>query len=160
MTDSSNKLPRDVNCFVCGTENPIGLKLKFKKISAGVVEATFIPCSHFNGFKGIFHGGVISSVLDDAMAWAIYAGTGKWYVTAKMTIEFKEAAPVEEQLTVKGYMAKEDGIPYCRTAGEKIRRIQYAKAELLNSNGDVLACSQGKFFQIPDDKLKELWTEA
>ncbi|MEI6080146.1 MAG: PaaI family thioesterase [bacterium] len=144
-------LPRDTCCFVCGSNNPIGLKLKFKKLGHGIVEAEFTPDMHFNGFKGIFHGGVISSVLDDAMAWAIYAGTNKWFVTTQMTISFKRSAPVGEQLTVRGHMTDKDG---------RTKRIHYATAQLLNSNGEVLASSEGKFFQLPDEKVKELMGET
>lgn len=150
---SNNTLPRNEYCFVCGTDNPIGLKLKFEKIDHGIVEAKFTPCSHFNGFKNVLHGGIISSVLDDAMDWAIHSGTNKWYVTTQMTVNFKKSGPVEEELTVKGWIVKEDGTPCHYIEGEKIKRIQYAKAELLDKNDEVIAFSEGKFFQIPNEKL-------
>jgi acyl-coenzyme A thioesterase PaaI-like protein len=119
-----------------------------------MVEAKFTPRSHFNGFKGILHGGIISSVLDDAMDWAIHSGTKKWYVTTQMTINFKKSGPVEEQLTVKGWMVDEEGNPHPYVEGMKVRKIQYAKAELLNNKNEVIACSEGKFFQLPDEKVE------
>ena len=93
---------------------------------------------------------MISSVLDDAMAWAIYAGTNKWFVTTQMTISFKRSAPVGEQLIVRGHMTDKGG---------RTKRIHYATAQLLNFDGEVLASSEGKFFQLSDEKVKDLMGE-
>lgn len=143
-------------CFICGTDNPYGLKVCFKKQSSGVVVAEFMPPEHLNGFKGVLHGGIISAVLDDAMDWAVYARTGKWFVTTQMTINFKKSAPVLESLRLKGWVTREDGsIPDTIEPG-KIKRIQFARAELTTLSGDILASSEGKFFQIPEDKAKEI----
>ncbi len=135
------------NCFICGNNNPSGLKVCFRKCEPGVIIAEFIPPDHLNGFKGVLHGGIISAVLDDAMDWAIYSVTGRWYVTAQMTVNFKKTAPVAEKLRVKAWVTSEDG---------KIKKIQFAKAELTSLSGDILASSEGKFFQIPEDKAREI----
>ena len=97
------------NCFVCGKNNPIGLKLNYKKLGDGFIEAEFTPHKHLNGFTGILHGGIISSVLDDAMDWVLYLGTGKWYVTVKMTIDFKKSGTVERPLKIRAWAVDKDG---------------------------------------------------
>jgi acyl-coenzyme A thioesterase PaaI-like protein len=144
------------NCFICGKDNPYGLKVCFKEQSSGVVVAEFIPSDHLNGFKGVLHGGIISAGLDDIMDWAIYSRTGKWFVTTQMTINFKKSAPVLEKLRLKGWVTREDGsLPDTIDHG-KIKRIQFARAELTTLSGDLLASSEGKFFQIPEDKIREI----
>jgi len=53
-------------CFVCGPENPIGLRLAFVE-EDGVVCAEFRPTDLHVGYAGIVHGGILAAVLDDAM---------------------------------------------------------------------------------------------
>jgi uncharacterized protein (TIGR00369 family) len=135
-------LPRDLNCFICGRDNPIGLRLHFKSLDGLRVSAKFNPHTHFNGFKGMLHGGLISAVLDDAMDWALYNSTGRLYVTSQLTVNFKKPVPVEGELEVIAYSVKhEDG---------RTRKIENARAEVVNSDGEVLATAQGKFFQVPE----------
>ena len=140
------------DCFVCGKNNPIGLKLRYKKIGDGVIETEFTPHKHLNGFAGVLHGGIISSVLDDAMDWALYLGTGKWYVTVKMTVEFKKSGTVEKPLKIRAWTVDKDGEPCLLGDTKRPCRILYAKAELLDENNELIASSDGKFFQLPDDK--------
>ena len=56
-------------CFACGKENPDGLQLEFKYSEDGSkVETTYIPPEKFQGWKGIVHGGIITTLLDEIMA--------------------------------------------------------------------------------------------
>jgi uncharacterized protein (TIGR00369 family) len=145
---TSKVLPRDLNCFICGRDNPMGLKLHFRPIDKHGASAKFRPQVHLNGYKGMLHGGIISAVLDEAMYWALYNSNEKLYVTSQLTVNFKKPVPVEDELEVIGYSVKhEDG---------RTRKIENAKAELVNSKGDILATAEGKFFQIPPQDAQEL----
>ena len=53
--------------FGCGDDNPIGLRLRFTPSGEGV-KASFIPSAEHQGFQEVVHGGIISTVLDEAMA--------------------------------------------------------------------------------------------
>ena len=59
----------DHGCFGCGDDNPIGLHLRFAADGDGV-KASFVPGPEHQGFGDVVHGGIISTVLDEAMAWA------------------------------------------------------------------------------------------
>jgi acyl-coenzyme A thioesterase PaaI-like protein len=59
------KQPNSRMCFVCGIENPIGLKLKFYTDDVGRCIARFQPKLEHQGYAGQLHGGVISSPLDE-----------------------------------------------------------------------------------------------
>ena len=61
-------LKRDNFCFVCGEENPKGMHLKFQKCQDKVY-ARFSFEKYYQGYNNIVHGGVISLVLDEAMAY-------------------------------------------------------------------------------------------
>ena len=58
------------NCFVCGAENPIGLKVKFSIVNE-VCIGSFTPQMQHTGYDNLTHGGILFSLLDDVMAnWA------------------------------------------------------------------------------------------
>jgi hypothetical protein len=59
----------DHACFGCGDDNAIGLRLRFAPSGEGV-KASFVPGVDHQGFHHVVHGGIISAVLDEAMAWA------------------------------------------------------------------------------------------
>jgi acyl-coenzyme A thioesterase PaaI-like protein len=52
-------------CFVCGIENPIGLKLKFYTDDEKRCIARFRAKPEHQGYPGQLHGGLISSLLDE-----------------------------------------------------------------------------------------------
>ena len=56
-------------CFGCGQNNPIGLKLTFKW-DGKTAKAEFTPNRFHQGWSGMIHGGIITSLLDEAMSYA------------------------------------------------------------------------------------------
>ena len=64
------KLPHTRSCFVCGLNNPLGLKLDFET-DGRIVRAHFAPRPEHVGFRETVHGGLIATVLDEAMVWVI-----------------------------------------------------------------------------------------
>ncbi len=55
------------NCFACGSNNGIGLGLKFFKNEDGVICGSFFADPKYEGYKGIIHGGIIATLLDSVM---------------------------------------------------------------------------------------------
>ncbi|MFZ5945671.1 MAG: PaaI family thioesterase [Bacillota bacterium] len=87
----------DHMCFACGEKNPIGLHLKFT-VEGDKVKTTFTPQNQHEGYPGIMHGGLISTILDEVMARNVNT-LGLHGVTARMEIRFREPAPTGEELT-------------------------------------------------------------
>jgi acyl-coenzyme A thioesterase PaaI-like protein len=100
------ELTDDRCCFVCGQDNPHGLRLSFR-CSDGKSFAEFIPAKACQGYRDITHGGIITAVLDEAMIQAA-TDEGCTPVTAEIRVRFKtplrvaERAIVEAEVTVKG----------------------------------------------------------
>src|SRR5688572_1186580 len=90
----------DHYCFGCGIENPIGLKLKFESSGGGVV-ANFTPAKEHQGFANLVHGGILSALMDEAMAHAVLSRNLK-AVTGKMEVTYKKPTRIGEPLTVQG----------------------------------------------------------
>ena len=80
------------HCFVCGTDNPLGLKIRFRLEGAQCV-GEFTPGEWHAGFDGVTHGGILFSVLDDVMAnWLFLQGARGF--TAKCEIRYRQPLPV------------------------------------------------------------------
>ena len=101
---------RDNNtCYVCGKENPFGLGVDFtinRELRA--ISATFTPLDIHEGYEGIVHGGILSALLDEAMA-KLTVSLGIPAVTAEMTIRFKNQAAPGEELFISGRLTHETG---------------------------------------------------
>lgn len=87
------------HCFVCGPENPHGLHVAFR-LENGVCRGRFIPATYHAGFETITHGGIVFSVLDDAMAnWFFLQGARGF--TAKCDIRYREPLPVGTEIEIE-----------------------------------------------------------
>ncbi len=92
-------LEDDNYCFVCGKKNPSGLHLKFSS-QDGKVLTEFIPQKIHQGYKDIVHGGLISTLLDEAMVKAVLM-QGMPAVTAEITVRFKKPLITGEKAVVE-----------------------------------------------------------
>ncbi len=92
-------------CFACGMDNPDGLRLDWK-IDGQAMVTEFTPPQKYQGWKGIVHGGVLATLLDESMtrlAWIVCGAA----VTAEMKIRYVTPANIGEKLYVRGEIVKE-----------------------------------------------------
>ena len=121
-------------CFACGTKNPIGLKLEFSWEGEKYV-THFTPRREHQGFTGITHGGILSTILDEAMAKLVYE-KGCLAVTTDLHIRLRKTAPTGEELIVSGWIVSETH-----------RAIDCA-AEARNSQGEIIAEAAGRMVKV------------
>ena len=126
-TDRSDSL-----CFGCGQQNPIGLKLRFDW-DGKTVSTRFTPDKRYQGWNGIVHGGILTCMLDEAMAHAAQHASAE-ILTAKMEVQFKRPAKVDEPLVITGVVTK------------KKRKLVETKAKLSLLDGTVVAESTATMF--------------
>lgn len=94
-------------CFVCGPDNPIGLKIPFR-LEDGVCRAEFTPEPAHQGYDGVTHGGIVFSVLDDVMAnWLFLKGVRAY--SARSEIRYRDPLPVGTPLLLEGRLKKKKG---------------------------------------------------
>lgn len=129
------KVPEYAGCFVCGMENPAGLKLELFHEN-GLVTADYSPKAEHTGYENVVHGGIISAVLDEVMVWAPWSVTGKMCVTAEMMLRFVKPLKVGTKVTVTGRLI--------RSAG----RLHYAEADLKDAEGTVYTTATGKYIEM------------
>lgn len=124
-------------CFVCGANNPYGLKLTFRFDDGAALADTMIP-SHFAGYPGVVHGGIVSALLDEIMAKAI-EHTGVWSMTANLEVRFRKPTPTGKLLRLRGEIVK---------GGGKIFRT---KGTITLEDGTVAAEATGVFVRRDTD---------
>jgi len=95
-------------CFGCGRNNPFGLKLSFQW-DGKTARADFTPTQFYQGWPGIVHGGIITSMLDEVMGHAtLFAGFFD-FLTASIQVNFKRPALVDEPLVITASVTKNEG---------------------------------------------------
>ncbi|MBC5805826.1 MAG: thioesterase [Candidatus Eremiobacter antarcticus] len=135
MSGPTPVLSDDRRCFACGPENPHGLRLSFD-YGDGVANSTFVAGSGFGGWTTIVHGGIIVTLLDEAMAHAAIA-SGTRAVTARLEVRFRKAAPVGVPLHIEGRLEGRRG------------RLLTLTATVSAVDGTLYAQGRGRF--VADD---------
>jgi len=97
-------LKNDHYCFVCGEKNPSGLHLRFS-LNEGKVLTEFTPQKIHQGYKDIVHGGIISTVIDEAMVKAALV-QGMPAVTAEITVRFRNPLMAGEKAIIEAEIRK------------------------------------------------------
>jgi acyl-CoA hydrolase len=95
------ELPHTPGCLVCGPANPHGLHLSLHvDPETGIVRTIFTPLPQHIGFEGLVHGGVLATVVDEAMVWAATWAGKRFCVCGEMSIRFRAGAQVGQQVEV------------------------------------------------------------
>ncbi len=132
----------DHNCFACGADNPIGMRLHIE-IGDGTARAVW-PAGHdYVGWSDKLHGGIIATLLDEVMAWAP-SSYDSWAVTAEMTIRYRSPATPGEELTATGRVEK------------RRRRIFEVVGEVRGSDGRLIAEGRGRYLGASPTAKAEL----
>lgn len=128
------KLENDGYCFVCGKLNPVGLKLDFSS-KDNKIFAEFTLLRNYQGYKDLVHGGIVGSILDEAMIHAALAH-GKSAITAEMAIRFKNPLQVGEKAFVEAVVTKSGN------------RLIEAEACIKGADSRTVAEGRGKFIVL------------
>lgn len=137
----------DHNCFGCGHRNEAGLHLRFSDDPDGNgVHAAFVPASHVEGYTGMVHGGIITTVLDEVMAWSLYRH-GIWAVTGELTTRYRKPIRVGQPTLATGTIVRDRGRAL-ELRGEIRDRVE----------GRVLAEATATFIRMPEAQAKA-WLE-
>jgi acyl-coenzyme A thioesterase PaaI-like protein len=128
-------LDTDLNegfCFGCGVNNPIGLKLKFQR-DGDAIHTEFTPHKYHQGWPGVLHGGILGTLLDEAMSNVAYA-TGNTCLTASIDIRIKQLIKVEVPLVITARVTRSG------------KRLIETVAQVCLQDGTVVAESTAKQF--------------
>ena len=144
MSDEERKMiykPEGHHCFACGTANPIGLQLEFYRSGEHICSDITLGKNHV-GWENIAHGGIISTILDEVMSWAILYFKREFFLTRKMQVKYIRPVLVEKPLTMKGSILDD-------TDSRKLK----AKSELFDEQGTLLSKGSGEFVLLSKEEL-------
>ncbi len=123
---------------MCGLENPVGLKLRFFNGDDGAVFTTLVVPDHFQSYPGVAHGGIIATVLDEAMGRAaMVTDSNRFLMTVKMEIRYRHPVPTEQPVTVIAQLEKDRG------------RTATAVGRVLLPDGAVAVEASGLLAEMP-----------
>lgn len=135
------ELPHTLGCLVCGRDNPHGIHLHLNVDDAtGIVTAQFTPAAHHMGFEGIVHGGLLSTVLDEAMVWAATWSGKRFCVCGELNVRFRRGVQIGQNLNVEA-----------KITSVRSRLIE-TEGFLRDVAGQVLVEASGKYVPVSPDR--------
>ncbi len=139
------EIPLYSRCFVCGQDNETGLKARF--FWDGDKAICDITASEaFAGYRNLFHGGVVATLLDEVMIKALLAQE-ILAVTAELTVRFKKPVYCGDRLHFEGRKIGDKGVVY------------FTEGLVLNQDGQTVAEATAKYIK-PKSGLSERLRES
>jgi acyl-coenzyme A thioesterase PaaI-like protein len=131
------------NCFACGTLNASGMQLAIH-VERDRSWTNLLLDRRFEGWEGIAHGGILCTVLDEVMAWAL-VGQENWGLTARLSVDFKKPVRVGQSLHAEGWVFRAR------------RRIVEARGRIIDgASGEVLATGEALYVAADPARKREL----
>jgi acyl-coenzyme A thioesterase PaaI-like protein len=95
------------HCYGCGKSNPVGLKLEVHKDGQACV-ARFLPTDMHQGWEGMVHGGVLATLMDEIMGWALWQNQIR-AVTGRLSIRYYQPAAIGQEILLRGFVHSRRG---------------------------------------------------
>lgn len=130
------------NCFGCGSDNPIGLKLIYRIEGENVV-TDFVPQEDHQGWPGITHGGIITSLLYEVMENYPYQN-GIVAMMRGMETRFRKPISTGQKITAKSWLVKESG------------RMLKIGGSLTDDDDVLLAQGEADLLVLREDQIERL----
>jgi uncharacterized protein (TIGR00369 family) len=137
-------------CFVCGLNNPAGLRASFFELESGDLCAVYNAREEHQSYPGRLHGGICTTLIDEVLGRTIVTRSkGRlWSATVELTTRFKKPVPIDKPVRVIGRIVKEG------------TRIYEGTAEILLDDGSVAAEGHGRYIKMPWSELSGVDLEA
>src|ERR1051326_4854763 len=136
---STKLLPYTKSCFVCGAQNPLGLRLRFR-VNGNTIEADWTPRHEHVGFRGVIHGGISATVLDEIMVWAASVPKKRFYFAVELTVRYSKPVTVGRPLLLVGRIANDRG------------RVIETAGELRDADGNACVKATAKYMPLPTEQ--------
>ncbi|HEY9127860.1 MAG TPA: PaaI family thioesterase [Acidobacteriaceae bacterium] len=123
------------HCFGCGQANSVGLHLNFAVAPDHTVACDAVVSDNYEGPPGYLHGGIIATLLDEAMSKANRAH-GVTAMTRQMQVEYLRPVPSQMPIRIEGGVTRSEG------------RKHWTTARILNAEGVILAHASALFIAV------------
>ncbi len=126
-------------CFGCGTANQFGLRLVFERHGDEVLARTSLG-REYAGYKDFVHGGIVATMLDEAMGWALLELGGSYGVTHTLNVRYRRPVFVGRKIIVRASILDQDD-----------RRYRVG-ARVEDELGRVLATAEGEWAVVREER--------
>lgn len=131
-------LPWTRTCFVCGENNPHGLRRRSRIEGNRVVLIHEARVADL-GYRHLVHGGISITMLDEVMTWAAILTFRQACVAAELTTRLRAPIQVGQRIRVEGWIAR-----------DKLRLVETA-GRIVDEQGTILATAAGKYVVMPGE---------
>lgn len=135
---------RGLMCYACGAQNDDGLHMEFRRQGDRAV-CDYTPCDYQQGYPGRMHGGIVMTMIDEAMGWAVY-GASEWGATARLNVRFRRPVRLDAPLRIEAWVTNVRG------------RLIELRGEVRDAQGQLLADGEGTFMKL-DQHLASQMTD-
>ena len=130
------------NCFGCGHENPIGLRLDLRLVGDRL-QASFTPQEVHQGWPGTVHGGIITALLYEIMENLMYR-QGMITMMRGMEAQLRSPATIGKELLVESWL------------GERSGREISVRSELKDEDGRLIAQGIASLVVLNQEQIDRL----
>ena len=135
--------PNSKMCFICGLENPVGLKLRIYQTEPGVIETNYTAPEHFQGYPGVLHGGIVATILDEISGRAQMGDPSapRFMFTARLEVKYRKNVPTGKLLKIIG------------KAGRSKGKMAESWAGIYDEQSTLLAEANTMLINVPQEML-------
>lgn len=131
-------------CYICGMENPFGLKAPFYEMEDGSLVSLFEYKAIHQSYPGRTHGGLITAMLDEIAGRVIWiTEPTTWAVTVSINVKFRHPVLYDTKLKAVGKITK------------NTKRTFVSLAQIFDMEGHILAEAEVVYIKLPIDKITE-----
>lgn len=139
MSDQQKAFVDNDFCFACGGKNPLGLHLDFY-LDGDAFCTRVLPKPHWQGFAGVVHGGIQSTIIDDLMSNHLFRVQGVWTATADLTLRFRRPVPLDRELLITSRVESRQG---------KVWTMSGSCVPADDPDSRALTTAAGRFVEVP-----------
>ncbi len=143
------KQPGSRMCFICGRQNPVGLKADiYNDLDHRQVSCELVIGEEYQGYPGVVHGGIVAALLDEISGRAILLESGpeNLMVTLKLEIRYRKPTPTHTPLLIVGTLVQ---------LGKARAKVH---GEIRLADGTVTAEAEAVVVR-PPDSVRAAWAD-
>lgn len=131
-------------CFICGMDNPIGLKAQFYNMEDGSVMTPFVFRKEHQSFPERVHGGLAATMIDELglrAMWAKDQSEESFGVTMSLSVKYRKPVPYDEELFARGIVVKETP------------KFVTIVSEIYDRAGDLLVNGEAVYIKLSPEQI-------
>jgi acyl-coenzyme A thioesterase PaaI-like protein len=89
------------------------------------------------------HGGLVATMIDEAMGWAVY-GAREWGATARLNVRFRRPVRLDQTLRIEAWITNDRS------------RLIELRGEVRDATGTLLAEGEGTFMKLDERTASDM----